>query len=300
MRARHALVLLVSLGACAGFIEKRAAETTYRIVEKSQVVGRRQADLELARAAMPSGIFQLEAFVLAYPSHRGLKELRAESLCQYGQAFVFDDWEEAELTGQTADAKERAKRVTTLAAACVEANLDLLPAAWREARERGDAAWTAKLASATKTHVPALRWIASADAVTLAVDPLRGFRKLGSILATLERCVALRPGFHDSDAELLLGMLESARSGFLGGADGNARFASARTQLGAGALVVDVMFARGTLVARRDRAAFEKTLGAVVAADLTRWPERRLANELAVRKARRYLAAVERLFPTAP
>ena len=66
---------------------------------------------------------------------------------------------------------------------------------------------------------------------------------------------------------------------------------------GPGALIVDVMFARGTAVARKDRALFTSTLEKVLATDPTQWPERRLANELARKKARRYLAAIEKLLP---
>ncbi len=80
----------------------------------------------------------------------------------------------------------------------------------------------------------------------------------------------------------------------LGGDDGAASFARAR-QLAPGALLIDVMYARGTAVARKDRALFESTLANVLAADLSRWPERRASNELARRKALRYLAIEDRL-----
>ncbi|HET9619718.1 MAG TPA: TRAP transporter TatT component family protein, partial [Kofleriaceae bacterium] len=96
-------------------------------------------------------------------------------------------------------------------------------------------------------------------------------------------------------AEQLLGSLAAGRARLLGGDDGAADFARAR-QLAPGALLVDVMFARGTAVARRDRALFEQTLRGVLAADVTRWPARRADNELARRKAARYLAAADRLF----
>ena len=127
---------------------------------------------------------------------------------------------------------------------------------------------------------------------------MRNIAKFRSITAALQRCIALRPGFHDSDAEVLLGTLQAGRSQFLGGADGAAEFARARKQQGSGALLVEVMFARGTLVAQNDRVRFESTLRDVLATDASRWPERRLSNELARRKAQRYLTAIERLMPT--
>lgn len=290
-----AATVLSALTACSGFINKQAADSTYRILEKSQAAGRRQADVELARAAVPSGIVQLEAFALAYPDHRGFKLLHADAVCQYAVGFVFDDWEDAQLAGRDDEAERLATRVTGLVSACVDTNLPLLPAAWREARARDGDAWNTMLAKATGEHVPQLLWIASADAVLLAMDPMRNLGKLDSITATLERCIALRPGFRDSDAELLLGSLEAGRSRFFGGPDGSARFERARAQQGVGALLVDVMFARGTLAAKRDRARFEATLQQVLAADTSRWPERRLSNELARRKAARYLASIDRL-----
>jgi hypothetical protein len=294
------LAILCAMAACRGFVDRQAADSSYRILEQSRRAARRLPDLELARAALPGGILQLEAFALAYPEHRGLRVLHAEALCQYAVAFVFDDWEDAQLGGRSEEAARLGSRVEALADACAGANLALLPPAWREARARGRRAWQAMVAGATRAQLPQLLWIATVDAVRLALDPVRHLGDLGSIALALERCIALQPGFHDSDAELLLGSLEAGRSRLLGGADGAARFAQARAQLGEGALLVDVMFARGTAVARGDRALFEATLRQVVAADLARWPDRRLANELARRKAARYLAAIDRLFASAP
>lgn len=294
MRRMLATVVL-AVTACSSFINKQAADSTYRILEQSQVAARRQSDLELARAAAPGGIMQLEAFALAYPDHRGFKLLHAEAVCSYTVAFVFDDWEDAWLRGRAEEAERLRERVRRLVGTCADVNLALLPSAWREARAKGTDAWQAMFARATREHVPQLLWLATADAVLVAIDPLRNLGALRSITRALERCIALRPGFHDSDAELLLGSFEAGRSQFLGGADGSARFARARAQLGDGALLVDVMFARGTLVANEDRARFEATLKRVLATDVTRWPERRLANELAQRKAARYLASIESL-----
>ncbi|MBL9019936.1 MAG: hypothetical protein JNL83_37470 [Myxococcales bacterium] len=288
--------LLVVLAGCSGFIEKRAASTTYSILEKSQVAARREADVEIARAALPGGLMQIEAFALAYPWHRGFQTMRAEVLCQYATGFVFDDWEDASLAAREG-AEALAARVERLTARCIEANLALLPAAWRSARAQGGAAWLALLPKARRAHADALRWIATSEAVLLALAPMQRIATLPVIEATLARSIELAPGAHDSDAELMLGTLQAGRSRFLGGDDGTAMFAAARAQLGAGGLIADVMFARGVAVARQDRALFTATLQRVLAADLAAWPERRLANELARIKAQRYLAAIDALIP---
>ncbi len=288
------LALLVVLAGCSGIIENKAAESTFAVLEKSQIAAKRQPDLELARAAVPGGLLQLEAFALAYPEHRGFRVMHAEALCQYATAFVFDDWEDATLAKRD-DADRLGTRVRGLVAQCIEANLALLPASWRSARASGE--WTQDLAKATRDDVNALRWIATGDAVLLALSPFARIATFPAIDATLSRVIELAPGEHESDAELMLGTLRAGRSQFLGGDDGSALFEKARKDLGAGSLVADVMFARALAVARKDRALFTSTLERVLAADVTAWPERRLANELARVKAARYLAAIDALIP---
>jgi hypothetical protein len=291
------MCLAVTLVGCSGFIERRAASTTYGILAKSTEVAKRQSDLELARAALPGGILQLATFALAYPDHRGFRTLHADAVCQYAVAFIFDDWEDAKLRGRDAEAEQITARLGSLLSSCVESNIALLPPAWQKARAQGPDAMIALLPSATKDDVPMLLWIANTDIVRLAIAPLNHLGQLPAIKATLARCAQLAPGYREAEAELMLATLTAALSMLPGNSDGEAEFLRARTRAGEGALMVDVMFARGTAVARRDRALFDTTLNRVLEADLNRWPDRRLANELARRKARRYLAAVNALIP---
>ena len=292
-----ALILALALAGCSGFINKQAATSTYRILEKSMEAARRQPDLELAREAMPGGLMQLEAFALAYPDHGGFRTMHTESYCQYVVGFVFDDWEDAKLGGRDADVERIGTRLGKLLERCIAANLERLPLAWRTAHGRGLDAVVALLPTAQRAHVPALLWIATASAVRLGMNPLRHFRELPSIEAMLTRCTELAPGYDDANAELMLGTLTAAKGAVFGGDDGAAKFARARKLAGQGALMVDVMEARGTAVANKDRLGLQAAMERVLATDVTRWPERRLSNELALRKARRYLAAASVLVP---
>ena len=117
---------------CESVITKRAASSTYSIIKQSNIVAQREADLQLAREATPGGLFQLEAFALAYPDHRGFKQLHAEAFCSYAVAFIFDDWEDASLAGRASDADSIATRLRPLLARCAALNRALLPKAWRE------------------------------------------------------------------------------------------------------------------------------------------------------------------------
>lgn len=291
------LVATCSALGCSSLVNKQAAASTYRILIKSQEAAKRQSDLELARAAIPGGLLQLEAFSLAYPEHAGFKALHAETFCQYAVAFVFDDWEDATLGGRATEAAQLAERLRPLVATCADLSLALLPRAWREARAAGADAVRGLLAGTRREHVAPLLWLATTDAVLIALDPLRNFGRLPTVEAVLTRCTELAPGFRDAEAELLLATLQAGRGAVFGNADGQAWFARARARAGEGALMIDVMYARGAAVTRKDRALFVATLERVLAADVTRWPERRLGNELARRKARRYLAAAATLIP---
>jgi len=270
---RLAAAILALLAGCASFIDNKAASSTLKILEKSQEAAARLGDVQLAREALPSGILQLEAFALAYPDHTQFRVMHADAVCNYAVAFVFDDWEDASLTNRTADATKIAARLDGLLATCVSAN-KALPASTRRDL-----------------------WLAMVGAVQLAVAPLANVSRLGDIKAALAKVATAKPGFSNADAELLLGTLEAATHRLFGGGDGTARFDVARKLTAGKILNVEVMHARAISVANKDRDGFVKTLERVIATDTTKWPEHRLANELAKQKARRYLAAIDSLIP---
>ena len=61
-------------------------------------------------------------------------------------------------------------------------------------------------------------------------------------------------------------------------------------------LLIKVMMARSYAVTTQDRPLFEATLKAVLAAPSDLYPEQRLANEIAKRRAKRYLDHAEEYF----
>lgn len=294
---RLVITTLLALAGCASLIETRAASSTYQILQHGDTAARRLPDVELARSAAASGIVQLATFADAYPQQRGFRELHADAVCRYAIGFVFDDWEAASLDNRSDDARRIAIRLERLLATCVDLNLALLPAPWRAALD-DSARWDTLLRSLRREHVPLVLDIASAEAVRVAVSPLTaGVPRLERAIAALARCTEVAPGFRDAEAEIVLGSLRAATSRFLGGPDGEAQFAVARRVLGPSAIVVDVMYARGIAVARQDRELFLRLLDGALAADLSRWPDRRLPNEMARIKAQRYRAAIDALIP---
>lgn len=267
----------VVLAGCSGFISNKAADTTLDIIGKSAKVAARESDVELVRAALPGSLLQLGAMQASYPDRHEFRDLHAEALCRYATAFVFDDWEDATMTGK--DPAPIAERLSNLLDRCLA-----------ESRARLPADWT--LAKATAADVPAMLAMTSARAVRIALSPMMHVADVPEIQAMAQKCIALAPGSHDAAAETLLAALVAGKAQIFGGPDGSAEFANAR-KLAPENLGVEVLFAR----TRKDRATFESTLNAVLAVDVTRWPEHRLVNELARRKAKRYLAAENILLP---
>lgn len=274
--SRVAIFILAAVCGCSSFIDREAASSTLRILDNSQVAARRLGDVELARDALAGGIVQLSAFALAYPQETRFAAMHADAVCDYAMGFVFDDWEAATFAGRTDDATATAERLHGLITECLGLQQARLPRDWTAASLRAE-------------DVPAALAIARARATLLALAPLAMLAQLPATRELLARCAELRPGYHDADAELLLGTIEAELGRFTGGPDGSAWFARAATLAGEGALMVQVLRARAMASAHRDRAALEAALAPVANADLDKWPERRLANTLAVRKARRYL-----------
>jgi hypothetical protein len=275
---------------CSGVISGRVADETYRVMRAARDAAASETDVEIARTAWPAGIVQLDGFVRAYPDHRGMRELRAETVCQYATAVGLDDWEAAVL--ERRDATKLAARGLVLAARCEAAALDVLGPRWRDAR--GLAAMTARVPETD--DAAGLLWLGVAETCALAIDPLHHLGALALADAALTRSAALAPGLADATAALTLASLHAATSKLLGGDDGTAALARARIATGGRVLLVEVVAAHGAAIAHGDRAGFEATLRQVLAADLARWPEHRMVNELAVRKARRYLDHAEVVF----
>jgi hypothetical protein len=260
-----------------------AADATSTVLREAERAALHEPDVELARAALPAGIVQLDAFAHAYPAHREFAAMHAESECRFAVAFVFDDWEAASFTGHAGDASAIADRLQPLLERCIADSARVI--GWDR---RG-------VPSIDRATAPAAISIAEAMSIEVAVAPFAHLGELPSIEAIAKRCADVAPGTRDAGAEQLLGTLAAAKAQLLGGDDGENAFARARA-LAPHALMIDVMLARGVAVARGDRAMFEAALHRVLDVDASRWPEQRLANELARVKARRYLAAESQLF----
>lgn len=308
---------------CSGWAERQAVRTSVRIMKRTQAAVAQEPDLELARAGAAAGLKTLEGFHLADPGNQELLDLVAGAYCQYAVGFLHDDWEAARLAGPEQDVDvgagmDHGHRAARQAAAahlahvlalrdralgllgrCVNYGLMMLGAPWPDA-VLGDDPEAAIGLAARSDAVEGMFWVALGLGTMVGLDPgnPRLAARLPLVIALLERVIALDDRHLDGLPHMTLGIVLSARSAAVGGdpARGKAHFEKARAITAGKSLLVDVMMARIYAVTTRDETMFRDTLQRVLRTPPSIWPENRLSNEMAHRKARRYLEHANRFF----
>jgi hypothetical protein len=300
------LLLLCALGSACDTTKLTVSQTA-KVLARARPALQQESDYELARAAMPATLKTVEGFHVAHPDNRLLTELLAEGYCQYGTGFVEDDWEAAVLErGDDPAARALARRAATMFLRCMNYGLELLGEEWQKGFY-GDIAVVRKLAAAAgEDDRLGLLWtgIGLASAINHSRDNISMVAHLPKAVALLERVIELdRAGghaepLHRALPHLGLAMYFTAQSRAMGGdpARGQQHFRKAAELTGGKLLLVPVLEARHYGVIAQDKTFFENTLNKVLATDPAVWPEQRLANEIAHRRARRYLTHERKWF----
>ena len=91
MRFRLACLLFVSLFACD--LGKVTVGTTAKVLQRAQPSLQQESDYEMAARALPGALKTIEGFWIVDPDNEILTAILTEGYCQYGTAFVEDEWE---------------------------------------------------------------------------------------------------------------------------------------------------------------------------------------------------------------
>ena len=273
-----------------------AAGTAVDLAARTKSSFSQESDLELARAAAPAGLKQLEGFLLVTGKRPDLVRMLTEGFCGWGAGFLQDEWEVA-VYERGQDGAELQASARSAFARCAGYAAWQLPGPLARILELTDAEAQAALAAARPAHAAPLYWLVTAHATLLGMTGELGLAlRLPRMLAVLRRVIELAPTLEHGQAHLLLGVLLAAAP--VGGdvEEGGRQLAQARALTAGRLLVVDVLTARAYAVARGDRALFRRLLIGVLTTPPSIWPEQRLSNELAQRMARRYLRVGDRWF----
>jgi hypothetical protein len=322
MRRLASLILITACGG-AGGAGNLAAGTTAKILALAQPSLQQESDYEMAARAIPGALKTIEGFYVAV-ENPDLREILAEGYCQYANAFVEDEWELAKMERRRADEAYHGVRASKMYTRCLNYALVELGPAF-EKQIYGETATAVAAVGAVKHNKRTpLMWVGLGLGGVLNhnLDRSDAVAYLPVVKAILEHVLQLdKAHYGDIDGtkkqpcdapctvrlalpHIALGLVYTAAGAQFGG---DPKIASEHFQtalrISADAkhpdgrmLLARVLLARFVGVMTNDRKLFHDQLVKVLSTDPAIWPEERLANEVAHRRARRYLAHEKEFF----
>jgi hypothetical protein len=311
MRLAFALALLGSVVSCD--IGKITVNTTSKVLERAQPGLQMESDYEMARQAIPGALKTVEGFWIVAPENKRLIKILTEGYCQYGTAFVEDDWEAAQFRKDLDAADYHNTRSSHIFTRCLNYALRSLGSRWQKEIFADDAAVVAKLVADTGAgqRTPMMfAGLALGSIINHNLTRIEMLSYLGTVEAIMNRVIELDtknpPALkqHQAMPHIALGMLHSARPRALGGDPDKAKKAfqtaldvTKDPKTGADRfLLARTLMGYRVGIATNDKKFFHDELKKVLETPPSVWPEQRLANEVAHRKARRYLSKEKELF----
>lgn len=300
MRQRILWVTMATLGLGCNMARFTANQSAgmFKLAGKSLDA---ESDLVLAREAAPGLIKTIDGMVVVSPENRTLLELSAQAYCSYSFGFLEDDLEGIEESD--ARFEPLRKRTTNLYQRCENYAARLLrlsDEAFPDALHKDVETLRAAVAKLDEDDVPGLFWagLALASQINLNRDDLTLVAELPKVEVLMKRVVALQPGFYNGGAHLTLGLLYAAQGKAMGGKpeEGKQHLDEAIKLTGGKFLLNKVMLAHIYAVTVQDKALYQHTLEEVLRTPADVMPEQRLANEIAHKKAQRYLKKMDDLF----
>lgn len=306
---RWTLLAVAAIVAATGCdIPKFTADSTSKVLIRAQPSLKMESDWEMASRAIPGALKTIEGFWVVSPDNKNFLALLTEGYCQYGSGFVEDEVEQAEARGDTEAADYHRARATKMFIRCMNYALKQLGKRWQEDLFGSDAQVDAILAKAGTGHRTALLWVAVglASAINNNKDRVEMIGYLDTAKKILRRIVEIdeksgppRDKVLAAMPHIALGMAYTGLDKSLGGdpALADQHFQKAIELTEGKFLLAHVFRARRVAFRNKDRQGFHDALVKVLETPPSIWPEQRLANEIAHRRARRYLKQEKELFP---
>jgi len=294
----------MAFGACdMGHI---AVGTTSKVLDRGKYAMKQEADFDLAARAIPASLKTVETFLMVDPSNTTLVNILSEGFCQYASGFIEDEWEVALLAKNFDEAEHQNQRATKSFMRCMGYGLQSLGKKWQKTILMQLPEVKKLVAKTGFDDRDALLWtgVGLAGAVNHNKDNPRMVAQLAKAIVIVERVIELDTKHHQKDkakaglAHIVRAMMYLALPAALGGNPdaGKAEFDSALAITENKFLLAKVLMARRYAVAKQDKTLFRKLLVEVLQTDPAIWPEQRLANEIAHRRAKRYLKFEKEFF----
>jgi hypothetical protein len=298
----RAALLCLLLAGCGDFMLNMTVDSTAPVMKRASASFDAESDIALAREALPGNLKTVDGFLAARPENPDLLEMTALGYVQYAFGFLEDDLEA--MPPDDPHRRALVARCTDLYDRAYDIGLRHVALDRSEVRDiartgRLDAL-APSLKKVGKDAVPGLNWagVGLASAINLHRDDIARVADLPKAVALLERAYELDRSYYNYNSGLSLAVIYASQAKAVGGDPDRARvlFEEVIKQTHGRYLMAQVLYARYYATVTLDRALFEKTLKEVLATPGSVWPEQRLANELALRRASRYLALADDLF----
>jgi hypothetical protein len=306
MRFRLAcLALIFSSGSLFGCdLGKITVGTTAKVLQRAQPSLQQESDYEMASRAIPGALKTIEGFWIVDPDNEILTGILTEGYCQYGTAFVEDEWEVAKFAHKLDDIEYHNARATKMFTRCLNLALKQLGTDFQQDIFGEPEVAVARIKKTTN-RTP-LMWAALAlgSIINHNLTRVEMIAYLPTVRAMVDRVIELDAKNPPKDPQLAalphiaLGMINSAAGKEFGG---DAKAATAEFQMALKVtndrmLLARALWAYRVGVMTNDRKLFHDQLKLVLETPPSVWPEQRLANEVAHRRARRYLSHEKELF----
>lgn len=304
---RKSLVLVVLLSGCMSFKVNQALGPTAWVLAHAQPAMQQESDYELARMAIPGALKTVESFWIVDPSTTGdLVPVLTEGFCQYGTAFVEDDWEIAKFAKKLDEIEYHNQRASNIFSRCLNYALRSLGSRWQK-ELFGSPELVAKMVAETGAgQRDPLMWAALAlgSMINHNLTRVEMLSYLPTVRVMIDRVIELDKAHPPSNVvyaalpHIALGMILSAASSQFGGdaAKATEHFQIALKISGDKMLLARALWGYRVGLMTNDRKLFHEQLVKVLETPGSVWPEQRLANEVAHRRARRYLSHEKELF----
>lgn len=295
-------VLLLVLGSASCNVERFGVDRSAEVLRQAVPAFHAEPDIAFAREAAAGNVKLIEGLTRVSPQNRVLLAQAAEGLCGYAYLFVEDDLEAlppADDEGRAPHAA-RAGQFYLRCRDFAVRHLEVKHPGFGQSLTGALAPLEAALRTMGPDDVPGLFWLGFAMGAYANVsrEDVAVIADLPRVEAIMHRVCELDERYYNAGARMGLGALYGSRTRLIGGDPerGRREIERAMALTGGTFLMHKVILGRVYAVAMGDRELFERVLREVVATPGTVMPSERLANEIARRRAARYLALVEELF----
>ncbi len=256
-------------------------------------------DPELIGEALPFALKTIESLLQMTPKHRGLLVTAASGFVQYAHAYVLSPANSLEsIDLETArKGRARAKRLFLRARDYGLRALELSSPGITQMLIK-DPPTAVRLLK--RDDVPELYWtgVAWGSAISVAKDDMALVGDVPIVQALLERALQLDESWGDGAIHEFFLVFNAGRSEAEGGGieKAEAHFARAMELNGGRSIAPLVSLAETVCVKQQDRQRFKSLLSEALAFDVNLYPEKRLSNILAQRRAAELLKNIDELF----